>query len=203
VSQTQTPDNEPAIQKPDPSVPQPRSEPDTERIDPESSAPDPAPEPAPAQDQTKTGDELAAEAEIRRLRASAAPPKPRTKPRHKHRPHILLRILPWVALVIVGTIIGWLVWSVIDDGGMDDNGYTVAPPSDLDPLEQAARSLKPLDDLERNDRVWYFNHVCGFQKWDGDNHNFALVKCGANPKTLRVRTIKLVPVEQKSAVAIT
>jgi hypothetical protein len=211
--QIQEPDDAPAVQ-PDPQpVPQPRTEPDTEKIDPDQVrdvAPEPEP-PAPAPGDSKTApkstQELGAEAEIRRIRASAesVKPKGRVKPRHKRHPHWLLRLLPLLVGIIIAFFVGWLIWSLIDDGDMDDNGYTVAPtdPQALDPLEQAARQLLPLDDLERNDRTWYFNKVCTFQKWDGASHNFALVKCGDNPKTLRVATIKLVPVEQRNAIAVT
>lgn len=61
-----------------------------------------------------------------------------------------------------------------------------------DPIE-AAKQLKPLSDIQKEDRVIYQGTACKWVEWSGDD-NTSVIKCPG--KSLQqIQTIQLTPVE--------
>jgi hypothetical protein len=63
-----------------------------------------------------------------------------------------------------------------------------------DPIVMA-KQLKPLADIQKDDRVIYQGRTCWWLSWGGDI-NTSLIKC-ANRAPLRTDTVQLTPVESR------
>lgn len=68
----------------------------------------------------------------------------------------------------------------------------VSTPPNVD-LVAAAMKVKPLEDIQKGDRVIYQGHVCRWQLWDL-NINTSTIKC-ASRKAFQIQTGRLTPVE--------
>jgi hypothetical protein len=60
-----------------------------------------------------------------------------------------------------------------------------------------AKQLKPLADIQRDDRVIYQGRTCSWLQWSG-NINTSLIKC-ANRPPQQTDTVQLTPVENRGA----
>ena len=129
--------------------------------------------------------------------------------RHSDRePRTLLTWIPrviigYVALVLVigGLTLGWVLMrsnsgSALTSPSVTQTGTPSSPAravSEESVLVANAKKVKPLEDLERGDRVIFRGRVCIWQLWN-NSINTSTIKCpGRNP--FQTQTGRLTPVE--------
>lgn len=141
------------------------------------------------------------------MSTSSLPPR-----QPSHRAESTSWILP---VVIVCSLIALVVGAVVIDRifsedttvktpVFDQPTHPVSAPSTRRPtptptvedLVAKAMKMKPLEDIEKGDRVLYQGHTCRWMSWD-KNINTSTIKCPGE-KAFQIQTGRLTPVEMRT-----
>lgn len=111
-----------------------------------------------------------------------------------------------VAALIIGCVVTVLIAVVIAYVFFRDDDTATAKPPSAEQVAQAqveaARKIKPLEDLKKGDRVLYGGDVCRWQEWDESisineaTISSSIINCPERDD-LAVPTARLTPVEHR------
>lgn len=115
--------------------------------------------------------------------------------------------------LILATLVSALVVAALADDAPQEGTHEAAPTtqtattpgttptpeattttSPTEDLVVSAQRIKPLEDIEKGDRVIYQGDVCTWLKWEGDI-NVSTIRC--EERTFDIQTGRLTPVEHK------
>jgi hypothetical protein len=72
-----------------------------------------------------------------------------------------------------------------------------SPQPGRDDPASAAMAIKPIEDLQANDRVVYQNRLCQWRSW-GRSKDTSMINCSGR-RSFQTQTFRLTPVEMKAA----